>query len=1031
MDLPQKLALLASAEPFKLLDERVRAELAGHLSEKSVAFGENVFVRGNAGDAMYLIASGKARVVGITAGGEETTLAILARGDYFGDAALNSNAPRNATVRAAFELKLLRLERNDFQKLAADFPAFALALQRFLTVEGIQNFLKQSTALQYLPAHALREMIAQMQELKIPKGHVVVREGETGDRFYIVGGGVLEAVHQNGDGAPPQVVGQIGEGEFFGELALLDHTPRRATVVARSDCVLYAMTRDAFDRAVATSPQFRARLEAQVASYHLAPATNGQATTRTEFAPVDAPSHADAVDHDANAGEEAAAPPPPPAPRRWFRRYPHLLQHDETDCGAACLAMICLYYGVPVGIARLRDMANVDADGATMWSVAQAAEALGFHACGYQMGYEALADLTLPAIVHWEGYHYIVLYEVTPKRVVVADPGIALRRLDRETFLAGWTGRALELTPTAKLHSAERIRSPIRRFWPIIKPHLPLLGEVLGASLLLSILGLGVPMFTQVVVDRVIVNKSIGLLNMLLVGMLMIAGFQAILTAIRRVLLIHISVRADARLIGDFLRHVMALPMKFFDLRRVGDVVSRVTENEKVRAAITGTVPGALVDTVLTMGYVALMLVYNAKLALVSLAAIPPFVLFIITLTPAMRRSRREHSAADADAWSTLIESITGMSTIKSMATESSVRWRMEGQYVKALLAARKSAHLQTASQTAATLLQAISVTLLLWYGAGQVMAGALTVGQLLAFATLLAGIIGPTLRLIDAWDQLQDLRNGLERLNDIFDARPEQDISKALIRPTQLAGDIHFEAVTFRYSPSQEKPALAGFSVNIAAGQTIAVVGRSGSGKSTLAKLILGFYAPSQGRVSIDGHDLRTMSLNVLRRCIGVVQQEVFLFSGTVRENIATGDADIPFEQVIQAAKSAGAHEFISALGLGYDTKVGERGMSLSGGQRQRIALARALLHDPAVLVLDEATSALDTESERAIQRNLEAVTKKRTTIVIAHRLSTVRNADRILVLDNGTLVEQGTHEELVARGGLYQTLTGQQLNQ
>jgi ATP-binding cassette subfamily B protein len=310
-------------------------------------------------------------------------------------------------------------------------------------------------------------------------------------------------------------------------------------------------------------------------------------------------------------------------------------------------------------------------------------------------------------------------------------------------------------------------------------------------------------------------------------------------------------------------------------------------------------------------------------------------------------------------------------------------------------------------------------------------MAGAMTVGQLLALAALLAGIIAPTLRLVEAWDQLQDLRNAFERLNDVFDARPEQDLAKALVNPGRVAGHIRFESVTFRYSPSQEKAALAGFSIDIQPGQTVAVVGRSGSGKSTLAKLILGLYRPTEGRVLIDGHDLRVVSQSALRRRIGVVPQEVFLFSGSIRENIAGGNPDIPFADVLRAAKAAGAHEFICATGMAFDTQVGERGMSLSGGQRQRIALARALLHDPSILLLDEATSALDTESERTIQKNLESSTEGRTTIVIAHRLSTVRHADRILVLDGGTLVEQGTHDTLMALGGLYANLAGQQLNQ
>jgi len=377
-----------------------------------------------------------------------------------------------------------------------------------------------------------------------------------------------------------------------------------------------------------------------------------------------------------------------------------------------------------------------------------------------------------------------------------------------------------------------------------------------------------------------------------------------------------------------------------------------------------------------------------------------------------------------------MIECFTGIGTVKATATEPAVRWKMESQFIDSVIVARKGARLETLSTTLATFLQTSSAILFLWYGAKQVMAGAMTVGQLLAFTTLAASVIAPILRLVDAWDVLQDVGNALDRLNDVFDAKPEED-GRGLLTLASLKGRITFDHVTFKYSSGQDKPTLAGITLDLVPGETVAVVGRSGSGKSTLAKLILGLYPPTKGRLMIDGHDLRTLNRRALRRRIGVVPQEVFLFSGTIRDNIALGDPDVTFDRIVEAARLAGAHEFITGMAMGYDTKVGERGMSMSGGQRQRIALARALLRKPDVLVLDEATSALDNESERAIQANLQEASRGRTTIVIAHRLSTVRNADRILVLDAGTVVEQGRHAELVEKAGLYASLVGQQVQE
>jgi len=740
------------------------------------------------------------------------------------------------------------------------------------------------------------------------------------------------------------------------------------------------------------------------------------------------------------ATNPTTAPTPPesashavrsPRWRRWLRRYPDIRQHDATDCGAACLAMITAYHGHPVGVARLRDLANVDADGCSMWSLARAAETLGFHARGLQLDFEALSGIQVPAIVHWEGFHYIVLYKVARGHVVVSDPAMGRRRISKAEFLAGWTGKALELVPTRNLTLLEARTCSWRRFLPIMRPYRAMVGEVFAASLLLSILGLGIPMFTQMVIDRVLVNRSVDLLNMLLGGMLLVAVFQAMIKSVRQLLLVHVSIRADARLIGDFFRQVFRLPMRFFDLRRVGDVVSRVSENRKIRAAMAGTIPGVALDATLAIGYFAVLAWYSPSLTLVVLAVLPVFAGLTFAFTPALRRNEKEQFARRTDATTYLIESVTGMSTVKAMAIEPQVRWRLESLYIDSLLAARRGAHLTTGYSGLATLVQTTAAVIFLWYGAHQVMNHAMTAGQLLAFVAIAGNVVTPIVNLIVAWDELQEVRNAVDRLNDVFESAPEEDNGRTLLTPSRLQGRICLENVTFSYKGDEDELALTEVNLDIAAGETVALVGRSGSGKSTLARLILGLYEPTRGRITLDGNDLRTISRAALRRRMGVVPQEIFLFSGTIRENIAVGEPEVSFEEVVEAARRAGAHEFISEMGMGYDTKVGERGMSLSGGQRQRIALARALLRNPDLLILDEATSSLDNISDRAIQRNLEQAAAGRTTLVIAHRLSTVRYADRIVVMDAGRIVEEGTHEQLLRCGGLYTTLIGQQLNQ
>ena len=395
-----------------------------------------------------------------------------------------------------------------------------------------------------------------------------------------------------------------------------------------------------------------------------------------------------------------------------------------------------------------------------------------------------------------------------------------------------------------------------------------------------------------------------------------------------------------------------------------------------------------------------------------------------------MQRQYREAFQRGAEAESQMVEAVTAVGTVKATAAERSIRWKWEGLMVKSLNVQFRSAMTSMASYSVGSILQTLSTTLLLWYGAHLVITGELSVGQLMAFNVLVGSVTHPIISLIELWHSVQEVKIALERLNDVFDAKPEEDAAQqSLIRLPQVRGHLKFENVTFRYPTRPDRNALQNINLEIYPGHTVALIGRSGAGKTTFANLLLRMHLPNEGRIYIDGHDLRQVSLGSLRAQVGVVPQDVFLFSGTIRENIAFGQTDAPLEEVVGAAMLAGAHEFISELPLGYETVIGERGQSLSGGQKQRVAIARALFKKPRILIFDEATSALDTESERAIQQNLDKILKDRTTLIIAHRLSTVRNADLIVVMDRGAIVETGNHYSLMEQRGLYYYLNSQQL--
>jgi HlyB family type I secretion system ABC transporter len=718
--------------------------------------------------------------------------------------------------------------------------------------------------------------------------------------------------------------------------------------------------------------------------------------------------------------------------RKFTKRYPFFEQQSATDCGAACLVMIGRYWGKNLSINKLRDLANISRSGASMRSLSAAAESLGFATRPVKASLDKFAQQSLPAIAHWQGKHYIVVYEITQKQVIIADPAIGQRQLSIQEFLAGWTGYALLLQPTASLKKTQEANTPFWQLLDLVKPHSQVLLEVLMASVLIQIFGLVTPLFTQLLLDRVIVQGSVLTLNTVGFGLLIFGLFRVAINGLRQYLLDHTANRISVALMVGFIKHTFSLPLSFFESRYVGDIVSRVQENQKIQRFLTGEALSIGLDLLTVFIYVGLMFWYSPPMAVMTLAIVPPFVLLTFFATPFLRRISREVFTAGTLENSYLIQSLTGISSIRSMAIEQTVRWHWE-ELLNNLIKKNFSGQLiSNQLQLVSSTIQSLVSTGLLWFGAWLVIQNQLTIGQLVAFNMLLGNIIQPFQRLIILWNQLQEVIVATERINDVLEAQPEEDLE---LQPRQflprLVGKISFNNVTFRYHPESEINILENLSFEILPEQTVAVVGRSGSGKTTLSKLILGLYLATDGKVLIDNQDVTSISLHSLRSQIGVVDQDTFLFGGTIRENITIAHPEASLEEIIEAAQLAGADEFIKRMPMGYETQIGEGGGMLSGGQRQRLAIARALLGNPRLLILDEATSHLDAESERIIQNNLKKILQGRTSVIIAHRLSTVRHADLILVLDRGVLVESGTHEELITKKGHYFYLNQQQLAQ
>ncbi len=718
-----------------------------------------------------------------------------------------------------------------------------------------------------------------------------------------------------------------------------------------------------------------------------------------------------------------------------FARFPCVRQADGSDCGAAALATIARWHGRTFGLQTLRELAGTDRVGANLLGLVQAAERIGFVAKAVKGPYEALAGAPLPAIAHVKNDlgcgHYVVLYQVRRNCVVIADPARGVLKLPRDTFCGMWTGYLLLMTPenTRRRHDGPQgATSPARRFWELLRLHRGLLLEAIFAALLMTLLGISTSYFVQHLVDSVLVRGETPLLNALGVGMAALMVFRTLFGMVRHYLLAHLGRNVDLSLIAGYSRHILSLPMSFFEMRQVGEILSRVNDAAKVRQAIGGATLTAVVDGVLVVFTTAVLWMYDLPLAMLATLFAPLLMAVVLAHHPASRRRSREAMEHAARLSAHLVENISGVETIKAYGAERLRADEGEQRLVRVVQSIFSLQKLSISATALGGLVSGLAGIVVLWYGGHRVIDGALTIGELMFVYTLLGYLLEPLERLAGVNLQIQDALIAVERLFQVMDLETEPRGERKAAFPGVREG-IELRNVSFRYGCRDQ--VLRELKLHIPAGATVAIVGESGCGKSTLLKLLMRFYDPTEGQVVIDGVDLRDFDLASLRSRIAIVSQEPLIFNGTVRENIALGAPDAELNQIIAAARAAGLEEFISRLPDRYDTLLGERGANLSGGQRQRLAIARALLRQPDVLIFDEATSHLDTATERAIQENLRGVFADKTALLVAHRLSTVREADLIYVMHQGRVVEQGDHPSLMALGGRYAQLWRSQIDE
>ncbi|WP_328822832.1 type I secretion system permease/ATPase [Paraburkholderia nemoris] len=696
-----------------------------------------------------------------------------------------------------------------------------------------------------------------------------------------------------------------------------------------------------------------------------------------------------------------------------------------VDAGLACLVVIARFHGIAADAAQLRHAAALGNEAFSTDALVSSARSLGLKARVAPLRTERLVRAPLPALALDRDGNHLVIARCDGETAYVleahaAAPGV----MPLDALAARTTGRMILFASRASL-AGELARFDFSWFIPAVVKYRRLLLEVLGVSLILQLFGLVSPLMFQVVMDKVLVNRTYSTLNVVCVALLVSSVFEVLLTGLRNYVFAHTTNRIDVELGARLFRHLVALPLNYFGARRVGDTVARVRELENIRNFLTGQALTALIDLTFSFIFLGVMCLYSLWLTLIVAISLPVYVAISMGVTPVLRQRLNEKFARGADNQSFLVEAVSGVETVKAMAVEPQFVKRWETQLAAYVAAGFRVNLLGNVGQQLTQLVGKLVTLGTLFFGARLVIDGRLTVGELIAFNMMSQRVSAPVLRLAQLWQDFQQVGISMSRLGDILNSRTEAPQSRQAL--PALKGHVSFEQIRFRYRPDGP-PVLDNVALDIGAGQVIGIVGRSGSGKSTLTKLLQRLYVPEQGTVRIDGIDLALADPAWLRRQIGVVLQENLLFNRSIRDNIALTDPGAPLAAVIAAAKLAGAHEFICELPEAYDTMVGEHGSNLSGGQRQRLAIARALITNPRILVFDEATSALDFETERVIQNNMKSMCAGRTVIIIAHRLTAVRHADLIVAMDRGKIVERGNHETLLQLGGYYAHLVSLQ---
>jgi len=1024
--------LIPEIPEFSTIDENHKEGIAALAELGDHGAGVVLFEEGRIGPGVIIIVAGQIDLIQKPNNSPPVHLETYYNGAVIGlESIQDPPLPSHSEARTGPDGAVVQLiSRQALEAYFQNNPDALDQVGKSRSLNLLVDSLAIAPSLSNLPRSALLEL-ARQTEVRFDKiGSELIVEGEIEDHLYVVKNGRFVVTRKS---EPNIRIAERGSGSVIGEMAVLNGTKRTASVTAETETEVFQIPGPSFRKIVDEHEDLAKRVhdiiderQAQLTSLDNKPDAQSDNSGQDN-------ANASVTSNDPVTTTQSEVTQDTPNRRLGkglFRKPAVVLQHSEMDCGAACICTVIKHYGKTISINMAREVARVRQEGASITNIVRALKEFGFESQSFLSTIDQLREKSLPVIANWKGYHWVVVHEVNGDEVVVADPAQGLVKYSVDEFLESWSRYTIFPVPTAEFEKLEESQPTFQSFKHYFTPYLRTISEIFGAAFFLLFLSVMLPLFTKFVIDEVILKGDEQWLTLAMVVMIGITVVNVLLNFIRDEMILRLSMRINLDIVSSVYDHLMRLPISFFENRHIGDITQRLKQQETITEFLTEGGLETILGVLLAVTYFVFMVYFNVWLTACAVGFLLMNIFVVRYISPRIRQVNKETFAKEAEQESHLIESLKGAVTLKTIGADNVARWQYENHFAGVSnLQFKEAKYSQTASVILSTLdsLGDISV---LFFGGVLVINGDMSIGELIAFTVFANGIQAPINALVGKWDELQETFIAVERLNDILEKKPEFEHGsdpRKIVLPT-IRGDVDFENLSFRYEPDDPENVVQSINLEMKAGMTVAFVGTSGCGKSTLIKLLYGFYEPSSGSVLIDGFDVADVSLPSLRKQIAIVPQSSVIFRGTVFDNIALSRPGSTIEEVENAAQQACAHEFIVKMPGGYNSTLEERGANLSGGQRQRIAIARAFLQRASILVLDEATSALDNETERAVMDNIRSHFVEQTVIVIAHRLSTVRNADRIVVLNGGLISEMGTHDELMAVKSLYYHLNARQ---